>query len=157
MNAAERLIRWVMRDTAFHKMYACTVQAQSSDGATLDLIPDEAAIGGQGGLQAVQLRHGLPGVVVKVPVGARVMLGFENGDPGKPFAALWEPGQIESLSFGGGTKPIARIGDAVDVYWPATITFLPGSTIGGAALVGKAVITSKSIGIIVSGNPKVTA
>jgi hypothetical protein len=135
-------------------MYPSTVHSQSEDGSTVDLLPDDDSIRGNG-LQAVQLWHGLPGIVVKVPKGARVLLGFRNGAPDQPYAALWEPGQIESISFGGGTIPIARVGDSATVYWPPSQPFI-GTTAAGP-LTGTMTITTPAIAIIDRGSSKATA
>jgi hypothetical protein len=83
-----RLVRWVMRDAVYQRMYPARVVGQDAAGR-LDLVPDDERIRGTG-TQAVSIRHGLPGVSVEVPVGARVMLGFEEANPAKPYAALWE-------------------------------------------------------------------
>lgn len=106
----ERFVRWVMRDVTYHKHYPCTVQGQS--GMTLDLLPDDPEIAGAG-LGGVPLRVGLPGFVVQVPPGARVMLSFDNGDPKKPAAALFDPGSVTGIQFADGTQAIARQGDLV--------------------------------------------
>jgi hypothetical protein len=143
-----KFVRWVMRDTTYHRVFPCSVQGQSSDLATLDLLPDDTDIRGTG-LQQVHIRHGLPGVQVKVPVGARVLLGFEAGDPERPYAALWEPGAIEQIIFDHGTKPLARKGDAVTCFWPPSVPIT--GTVGPAALEGSLTITSPAPGIIAAG------
>ena len=154
-SSLEAFIRLVMRDTVYHRVYPCSVQGQSSDLKTLDLLPDDAEIRGTG-LQSVPIRHGLPGVEVKVPVGARVLLGFEAGDPERPYAALWEPGSIEQIIFDGGTKPIARKGDAVTCFWPPSVPIV--GTVGPAVLTGGLItITSPASGVITSGADGVLA
>lgn len=152
-EALASFIRWVMRDTRYHALYAATVEGQAADD-TLDLRPDDESIRGQG-LSGVPIRHGLPGVRVRVGAGARVKLGFENGDPAKPYAALWEPGAIESLEFDGGTRQVARVGDPVTVFFPPTLT-VTGTLLGGA-FAGVITITSPGVGIIDSGAARVKA
>lgn len=114
-------------------LYPARVVSQGDDG-TLDIKPDALKLGA--GLAMVPVRHGLPGVTVRVRPGARVLLGFEGGDITRPFAALWEAGGLESLTITATTKiiakapqvflgdetdarPIARAGDLVEVYMPA--------------------------------------
>lgn len=97
--ALERVIRWVTRDTLFLGQYTAEVVSQAADG-TLDLMPDDDRLRSQG-LQSVPIRHGLPGVRVEVPAGERVLLGFDAGDPSKPYAALWHEGQITRVFIGG--------------------------------------------------------
>jgi hypothetical protein len=97
-SALERLIRWVMRDNLFLGLYTAQVVRQAADG-TLDLLPDDDRLRAQG-RQAIPIRHGLPGVTVEVPAGERVLLGFDAGDPSKPYAALWHEGQATKIVFG---------------------------------------------------------
>lgn len=98
-GSLERLIRGTMRDVLYLGQYTAVVQRQAADG-TLDLLPDDARIRGNG-LQGVPIRHGLPGVEVEVPAGVRVLLGFDNGDSRSPYAALWHSGQVTSVRIGG--------------------------------------------------------
>ncbi len=109
--ALERLVRAIVGDMTYYKHYPCSVEGQ--DGMTLDLLPDDEAIRGPGGLQGVPLRVGLPGFEVKVPVGARVMLSFDEGNPAKPAASLFDPNSVTSIHFADGTQAVARQGDLV--------------------------------------------
>jgi len=94
-------------------LYPCTVDAQAGDG-TLDLRPDDAVMSGSG-LSGIPLKTGLPGWEVSVSSGTRVLLGFEGGDPSRPYAALWEhDGDVDELAFDGGSLSVARVSDLVD-------------------------------------------
>lgn len=117
-SALERLIRWATRDSLYLGQYTSQVVAQAADG-TLDLLPDDVRLRAQG-LQAVPIIHGLPGVKVKVAPGSRVLLGFENGDPRLPYAALWHEGQVLSVSIGG-ELPVAMAA-LVDAALAAHVT-----------------------------------
>ncbi len=115
----ERLVRWVVRDAFYLGQFTCQVISQAADG-TLDLQPDDTRLRAQG-LQSVPIRHGLPGVQVEVAAGERVLLGFDGGDPRKPYAALWHEGSMKKLTVTaatavvvnaptveiGGTQPVA--------------------------------------------------
>lgn len=136
-----------MRDARYHALYPCTVEAQAADG-TLDLTPDDEKIRGTG-LQAVTIRHGLPGITVKVKAGARLLLGFEAGDPKRPFAALWEPGAIEEISVDGGNQPVTRKGDAVTVFWPPSVPVVGVTPVG--AFTGTMTITTPGSGLVEDG------
>lgn len=98
-GSLERLIRGTMRDVLYLGQYTAVVQRQAADG-TLDLLPDDARLRGNG-LSGVPIRHGLPGVEVEVPAGVRVLLGFDNGNPQSPFASLWHSGQVTAVRIGG--------------------------------------------------------
>lgn len=114
-------------------LYPARVVSQQDDG-TVDVKPDDGRFGP--GLSRVPVRHGLPGVSVRVRQGARVLVGFDEGEIDKPFAALWEPGGLEQLTIEASVKvivkapqvflgdetdarPIARAGDLIEVYLPA--------------------------------------
>ena len=130
MSASESLfsfIRWVMRDTKFHKHYTCTVQGQI--GQTVDLIPDDKSIAGPG-LSGVTIANGLPDVEVIVTPGAQATLYFENGDPTKPQARLWG-GSATSISVGGGLMPFARVGDQITI----TSATSPSDAVTGTGII----------------------
>jgi len=147
-------VRAVLEDRLLYLgQYICTVQSQDDDGR-LDLLPDDERVRGTG-LTKVPIRYGIPGVKARVRAGARVTLGFEAGDPGRPYAGVWDPGEIESLSFHDGTARLARMGDPVTIFWPATAAV--DGAIPAGALVGQLSITSVSVGIIRDGVERVTA
>lgn len=153
-GALEAFIRWVMRDTLYLASYPSEVQGQADDGL-LELLPDDERVRGTG-LSRVPIRHGLPGVTVRVPVGARVLLAFEGGDPRRPIATLWEEVSIESISFDGGEAPIARVGDSVACFWPPG-ALLAATVAGVVPLTGVVTFTSSAPGIIRGGAEKVRA
>lgn len=86
----------------FLALYTATVKAQNAD-LTLELVPDDSRIPS---LSKVSIRHGIPGMTVKVSPNARVLLGFDGGNPSKPYAALWESGSVTELVLDGTTIKI---------------------------------------------------
>ena len=62
--------------------------------------------------RAIRYRS-LPGLAFTVPAGTRVAVGFEQGDPARPVALLWEPGDVTQWKLGGGSARAAREGDDV--------------------------------------------
>jgi hypothetical protein len=126
------LVRSATRRYDYFALYPCRVLSQNADG-TLELVPDDETMPGQ---SHVPLRLGLPGVSVKVKTGARVLLGYEAGDPQRPVATVWEAAGLErititadtaitaiapSINLGEGGLPIARQGDLVAVGGLTTI------------------------------------
>lgn len=79
------LVTRVASQMDFHALYPSTVVTQS--GQTLEVKPDSAKIPP---LSGVPLRLGIPGAEADVAPGARVLLGFEAGDPSRPYCSLWE-------------------------------------------------------------------
>jgi len=153
VEALSVFVQRVMRRTRYHAQYAAVVQRQHDDD-TLDLLPDDEIIRGTG-LSRVPIRYGLPGVRVRVAVGARVLLAFEGGSPAKPRAVLWESGAIEEILFDGGSSPLARVGDVVTVFWPASVPV--SGTIAGSPFTGVLSIASPGSGVIESGAARVKA
>lgn len=146
--------------------YSARVVRQNEDG-TLELKPDEKRFGD--GLSAVPIRHGLPGVSVRVKSGARILLGFDGGDVRRPFAALWEPGSLESLTIEAETKvvviapsvvlgdedkaaPVATLGCVVECLMPPLVPI--AGTLNGAPFSGSLTITDPILGVIDSAASK---
>jgi hypothetical protein len=90
-NSIKRIARTGVLD--YHAWYGAKVLKDHADGH-LDLEPDDARIPL---LTRIPIRTFLPGVTVEVVPDARVLIGFDGGNPGKPFAALFESGSLKSL------------------------------------------------------------
>ncbi len=86
-------VRQATRRLDYLALYPATVNSQNDDG-TLELTPDDPRFAGA---SKVPILLGLPGVEVKVPAKARVLLGFAGGDPQKPRATLWELSALTEL------------------------------------------------------------
>ena len=104
-DSLKKFIRYVTRDTTYHKHYGCTVQGQS--GQTVDLLPNDPDMRGSG-LNGVPIYNGLPGVTAQVAPGSDAILFYEDGDPTKPRAKIVSEKHI-SVSFNDGLMPIARV------------------------------------------------
>lgn len=90
--------------------YDAEVKAMNDDG-TVDIKPDSSRWGP--GLSRVPIRHGLPGVTVRVKKGARVRLSFAGGDERSPYVALWDPGSLDTLTIEAETKILLKTPSAV--------------------------------------------
>lgn len=112
-------------------LYEAQVIKQS--GNTVDVQPKDSRLPGMSG---VQLRHGLPAVSVTVAPGAFVLVGWDGGDPSKPYAALWGGGEtLTALSIGALadavitkldlTALINAISAATYVPWPLGVAGTP--------------------------------
>jgi hypothetical protein len=106
-------------DYAFPWSY--TVSSQNSDG-TLELTPEQPSK--VPGLSNIPCKWGNAGVTAKVNKGARCLVMFAGGDPGKPFVLGWEHGSFESISLGDDGLPAARQGDTVECGGPGTVVTL---------------------------------
>lgn len=96
---------FVGRQIDYAKVYPSVVKFQNPDG-TLDLLPDDESIRGDG-FKCIIITLGLPGVTVTVPIGGRVNLYFQDGDPKKPRAGLWEGSGVTAWTIDGGTDFVA--------------------------------------------------
>ena len=103
----------VGRRLAYHALWPATVAAQVA--GQLELVPDDAELKGLG-LGNIRIRHGEPGYTTEVPPGSRCLIGFEAGDPKRPYVAQWLANtSVTSITFENGTQDIARTEDAVDI------------------------------------------
>jgi hypothetical protein len=147
LAALERIVGQIFARVDYMALYPCNIDSQNGDG-TLELTPDNEKIKG---LSKVPLRVGIPGCEVKVSPGAKVLLGFEDGNPSKPYAALFTADSLKELNITAsakvsvtcpdfsvnGVQPIARQGDTIIVT-----PLAPGVPVAG---------------VIISGNPTAKA
>ncbi len=134
----EKIVRRITRRVDFCALYPARVLSQNANG-TLELAPESETLPA---MQAVPYRT-LPGVALTVPAGSRVLLGFEDADPARPVALLWELGTVTRLAVNGSNTRAAREGDDVTsstafAAWAADVSLAlgltpPGSTIGTVA------------------------
>lgn len=129
-GALKNLIRQTIGHVDFYAHYKAKVLSQSADNKTVDVQPDSPRLPK---MSRIPLRLGVPGVEVKLSPGCYVMVGWDAGDPAKPYA--WEPhGSVLKLTItvgsatfdmdattgivtlNGGTMPIARVGDTAGPY-----------------------------------------
>lgn len=107
--AVDAVVRRALRRVDYLARYPARVVGSHADGS-LDVHPDDARVPAA---QAVPYRS-LPGVTYTVPTGARVLLGYEGGDPSRPFVDLWEPtSSVTRITINGGSAKAAREGDDV--------------------------------------------
>ena len=93
LGALSALVNRIMSRVDYLALYPCTVVVATT--AKADVTPDDPRIPDMIG---VPIRKGVPGVDVLVAPGARVLLGFENGNPMRPFVSVWESGTAVSLT-----------------------------------------------------------
>lgn len=140
-SALAAVVQQLTGHTDFHAVYLAEVRGQNDD-LTVELRPESPRLGD---FSRVPLR-GLPGVQVKVKKGARVLLGFENGDPARPYASAFSADSLQEIVVTAETKitlrspsviaaeveadarPVARVGDLVKVAFVMTA---PGSALEG--------------------------
>lgn len=149
------------RRTRFHARVRARVVEVLGDGR-VSTVPESP---GTPPLPALPLRFGLPGVLRAIgKAGARVVVGWAEGDPAQPYVAAWDASQLEELVFDvdGGAQPLARTGDSVACGTLAfaalagvlTITYTPPSgapqvvslTIPGVTGTGTLTLTGRVTG-----------
>lgn len=117
-------------------LYPSTVQVCAADGSTCDVRPLDARLPG---LKNVPVRVSPPGSVAVVQQGAIVLLGWEGGDPARPYCApVWYSGAtVTKLKFtgneidlGGNTHPLS-LWDTFETDLVNVLTDLLVGTIGG--------------------------
>ncbi len=127
-GALARFIGEVMSGVDYLALYPAKVVSQS--GQTVDVFTDDVRFGS---ITGVPIRTFAPQVEIVVAANARVLVGFEAGDPRKPYAALWESGSLTSVAIAGNTDAAAlaaKINAVFDAFAAAT----PVAQDGGAAI-----------------------
>lgn len=90
-------------------LYPARVDACAADGSTVDLTPlDDRVATSMSGAQGIPLRQPIPNCKVQVQAGAICRLGWDGGDPGRPYALpTWDAGgSFTSLTITGGDVTI---------------------------------------------------
>lgn len=100
-------------------MYRGKVIGQS--GQTVDVRPYDPLLPDMAG---IPLRHGVPGLQVQVTLGCSIQIGWDDGRPDRPFAALW-----------------STDASAIRIVIPATTLELGGANPTDAAVLGTAHFT----------------
>jgi hypothetical protein len=85
--ASQRTARSALPGIDYLGLYDAKVITQSADGTMVDLQPVDSRLPGFG---SVPLRLGFPACNVKFSAGATVRIGWNSGDPRKPYACLFE-------------------------------------------------------------------
>jgi len=104
------LVDLFMRRVDYYALYPAVVVSQNGD-KTLELRPESEKL--PQGMSTVPIRLGIPGATVTVEAGARVLVGFENGDPKRPYAGLWDTASVVEISINGGSTPVAKEGSSI--------------------------------------------
>jgi hypothetical protein len=106
-EAFERVLGGLRREVDFSRFYPARVILQNADG-TLQLVPvvPPGEKLGLTGLDRVPIRLGVPGTVL-VPPGTTCRVGFDAGDPSRPFATAFDDGSLTLLSLGAGSDFVA--------------------------------------------------
>lgn len=141
----------------YSAFYAATVKSQSGDLSTVGVVFDDSRWPPMDGLP-------LKGyATLKVAPGARVLVGFENQDPSRPRAMLWETGNLLEVHldpsmatvFNGGTAQVGRVGDLVAAN-TSMLAWITAVTSAVTAL-DPTLVAPTDFGKISSGAPKVKA
>jgi hypothetical protein len=151
---AERFLTGIRRKIDYATLWPARVVRQNSD-ETLEVVPDDERLRqGRGGINKVPIRHGIPGVQsILVSSGTRVRIGFDGGDPDKPFAALWDSGSADLVQLGPLGAGVAYEGSAVEVYLPPAVPV--SGTVGVLPFVGVMTIVTPAIGTVLIGSQTV--
>ena len=78
----------------YFALYAAVVVSQTSDFLFVDVQPDSKRLPG---MSHIPVNTGVPGFTAQVSSGSRVLIGWYDGDPRRPFAALWSSETAEEI------------------------------------------------------------
>jgi hypothetical protein len=151
-------------DSRLHGLWRYRVVSMAADGRVNLQAVRKAA--GLPDVLPVPQRPGVAGAHAELTPGSEVLVQFVEGDPTLPivtgFSQKGENGFSPTLlSFLDGTRPVARVGDAVQVFvssaTPIPIVGTVGVPPATTPLTGTITIATPLTGVISSGNPKVLA
>lgn len=140
-EALTKIVRQMTRTIDFLAMYPATVVSQSGDGSLeLKLASDRMP-----SMSRVPIRYGVPGIRAEVRTGSAVAVEFERGSPAAPVATVWDSESVKALTVKAdkviidapdvesqkGGRPLARVGDPVQVICTAPGTPAVGQIMAG--------------------------
>lgn len=129
----ERMRALLSRGEWYSRLWSAVVDKQNADG-TVDVVVDS-----KWGETQVPIRHGLPGMTVEIQQGQQILVGYENDDPKRPFAALWK------------SSGTAKIGTLVIGQNAVSLVMLPPQWFSAGA-VGDAAAAAALLAITGEGN-----
>lgn len=123
------------------------------EGARLNLQPVRSGLG-MPELRRVPSWPGVPGCEGDVVPGSRVLVGFIDSDPSRPYVAAYEGSEgagfvPTALRIGGSGPAASRVGDSVSISREAL------NAAAGSVVLGTVVFASGASGTITSGSSKV--
>lgn len=74
----------------YYAKYDAQVVKWNRNDQTADVVPSDAKVPS---MSSIPFKHGAAGETLDVTPGTRVLVGWENGDPARPFAATWSGGE----------------------------------------------------------------
>jgi hypothetical protein len=114
----------------YYALYPAKVISQGASGA-LDVQPEDTRLPP---MSSVPLRLGLPGCKATVQPGARVLVGFEGGDPRRPVATVWDTAVVVKLQLGGDGGEPAVLGTTLQGFLTSLNVWLTAVATWGAAV-----------------------
>lgn len=156
----------------YFAFYPGTLKAMSADKKKVDVDPDNKKL--LPGMGSIRLKLGMPGATVDVEpgTGSRLLIGFEEGDPSKPYAMLWEQGEhvnhatltADKITLNAsGAQPVHRKGDhekagTLMAAWMGQVeVFINGLVPGTITPLSTTFVTTPGIAVASDGSPTVEA
>lgn len=78
----------------FYALYSAVVNSDNGD-ETLDFTPEDSRLPSQ---SRIPKMYGLPGVKSTIASGSKILFGFANGDPSKPYVAMYDGTSASKVS-----------------------------------------------------------
>jgi hypothetical protein len=110
------LIRGATARVDYYALYSAVVNVDKGD-ETCDLTPEDSRLPS---MQSIPKLYGVPGLTSTLKPGAKVLLCFQNGDPGRPAIVLFgssvpakvsAQGDAVNLAGDPGAAAVGRVGD----------------------------------------------
>ena len=148
--AFESMLRQYLPDLLF--LCEWTYNVVSVNGGptvTIDANPVDPRMPPVSGLP---LRPDASGGTAAPAIGAQVIVGFANGNRRQAEVRSLDPNsQPTGIWLGGGTNPLARLGDQVQTFFPPTLVFT--GVFNGNPITGTINLPTPLTGVITEGSP----
>lgn len=118
-SAITSIIQKETADIDYFALYFASVVSQN--GSVCDVIFSDQRLAG---MSNVAIRSGIPGHTFQVTPGCNILVGWEDGNPSKPYAALWGGGESvlsETIGVASGIGQLNLGGTAIQAVIKGTI------------------------------------
>jgi hypothetical protein len=149
-SAMDAFLKRIRSETEYAYRYRCKVDRQKASGRVDVTVTDDRMKGR--GVGDCNVRVGIPLATLKILPGATCLVGWEDGDPARPYVTDFDQGATAtSVQVGDNARGAAFVGGTVKHIFPTIVPFT--GTVAGAPAAGVLTIIEAGVGMIQDGSP----
>ncbi len=147
-SAMDAFLRKVRAEGEFAYRYRCKVDRVKASGRVDVTVTDDRMKGR--GVGDCNVRVGIPLTTLTILAGATCLVGWEDGDPARPYVSDFDQGAVAtSIQLGDQSRGAAFVGGTVKHMFPPVMPFT--GTVAGAPAAGVLTIIESGVGMIQDG------